>query len=89
MTYRIDYHNIEKHKPAEHGLPEHWKLDEWPNELIVYHQLTPNVVRRYVDPVRCGECTEIDGSDSRFCSVVENVVEPDDYCSWGERRVDA
>ena len=74
------------HMIASKMLGGNWKLDEWPDVLNVYHQVTPNVTRAYVAPVRCRECTETDGSDSRFCSVVENVVEPDDYCAWGERR---
>ena len=43
MAYRIDYK----------CLAEHWPLDEWPDQLSVYHQFTPNDKRAYVPKRTC------------------------------------
>lgn len=34
--------------------------------------------------VRCKECVEYDGDD--WCMYWQNVINPDDFCSYGERK---
>lgn len=42
--------------------------------------------------VRCGECKYYDDEDygepTRYCTWHENVINADDYCSYGERKSD-
>ena len=40
--------------------------------------------RPSIDIVRCKECVEYDGDD--WCMYWENVINPDDFCSYGERE---
>lgn len=74
MTYRIDYKQ----------LAEHWKLDEWPDEIIVYHQLTPNIKHSYmpvrfchVENVPMGIC--VDDGDVDVCSECRVPIDSDCY----------
>lgn len=36
-----------------------------------------------IDIVRCAECTE---RDDDWCMYFGNVINPDDFCSYGERE---
>ncbi len=42
-------------KIAGMQLGMHWRLDDWPDEVHVSHELTPNVSRSYVDAWRTRE----------------------------------
>lgn len=42
-------------KIAGMQLGMHWRLDDWPDEIHVSHELTPNVTRAYVDSWRTRE----------------------------------
>ena len=37
----------------------------------------------FIDIVRCGECTE---RDDDWCMYFGKMINPDDYCSYGERE---
>lgn len=84
MAYRIDYK----------CLAEHWPLDEWPDQLSVYHQFTPNDKRTYINPVRCRDCEyyqedpdPIDPGWPMMCGLLgQDMVEPYGFCAWGCRR---
>lgn len=74
MAYRIDYKQ----------LAEHCKLDEWPDEIIVYHQLTPNSKRVYAPKRTCHVESVPMGTydgDVDVCSECRVPIEQDDrYC---------
>ena len=68
------------HKIAGMQLGMHWRLDDWPDEVHVSHELTPNVSRVYVDEWRyvrlealardmyeaLGVCEGVDGQIAKF-----------------------
>ena len=94
MPHKLDYHNLDKRDPDEHDLANQWRLDEWPDEIIAYHQMAQNVTRAYVAPVRCRECKHWIpwAKDTKYekyecwANGEPFDTEPDGYCAWGERR---
>ena len=78
-------------------LGNNWKQSEWPDQVNVYHYITPNVTRKYVpEPVQCHNCINyvvdpnpIDPNWPMMCALTGmDMVGPYSFCSWGERKGD-
>lgn len=57
-----------------------------PDDVLYAIDNTPNVDA--VEVVRCKDCKYWE--DNKYCAtrVIDNETEPNDYCSWGQKRED-
>jgi len=75
MSRWIDYDAINYRNDKLHD-----KSDEFLNGVVYMAQRIEEAPS--IDIVRCAECTE---RDDDWCMYWGNVINPDDFCSYGER----
>ena len=75
MSRYIDADAIEE-KAKQYSLG-YYEADEWAVPLCEINDVPS------IDIVRCKECTE---RDDDWCMYFGNIINPDDYCSYGERE---
>ena len=67
----------------DRALIQERKMDKYKEHYLAFLEkcveLTPSI-----DIVRCKECYMCDGE--MWCSFYDSIMEPDDYCSYGERK---
>ena len=65
------------------------QLARWGNSRIdILSLVTNEPTINTVEVVFCKECKFIESENTWYCWRRQNIVNEDDYCSWGERRED-